>query len=169
MGTSQKHCWEHSSGDHEWTESGTRSYGNYFCRLSKESTFQEEINTSELCSFQFRRDNSEIPRMLSKPGMTTGIFDAIVLFTNVAPYGKPMAIPFDWMRRKGSRFLSMHLWILGQFKKHHWSDHWHWRGNAHSLKTRNAHPSSTWAVSGSFHSPFCKLSPHIHVSPCFLL
>lgn len=75
----------------EWT----RSYGNYFCRLSKESTFQEEINTSELCSFQFRRDNSEIPRMLSKPGMTTGIFDAIVLFTNVAPYGKLMAIPLD--------------------------------------------------------------------------
>lgn len=46
--------------------------------------FQDEINTSELCSFQFRRDNSEIPRMLSKPGMTTGILNAIVLFANVA-------------------------------------------------------------------------------------
>jgi hypothetical protein len=57
---------------------------HYFCRFTKESTFQDERNTSESCSFPFRRDNIEIPRMLFKPGMMTGIFDAIELFTNVA-------------------------------------------------------------------------------------
>lgn len=84
-------------------------------------------------------------------------------------YQKPMAILLDWMKRKGRHFLSILLWIPRQFKKHHWSDHWHWGGNAHPQKTCRAQPSLTWAVSGFWCNPFCKLPPHTHVNPCFLL